>query len=31
VDHTQHNAIDPLIRNREFMPLLQRLLSIGTA
>jgi hypothetical protein len=31
VDHAQHNVIDPLIRNWEFMPLLQRLLSIGTA
>ena len=27
VDHAQHNAIDPLIRNRELMPLLERLLS----
>jgi hypothetical protein len=27
VDHAQHNAIDPLIRNRELMPLLERLLT----
>jgi pimeloyl-ACP methyl ester carboxylesterase len=29
VDYAQHNVIDPLIRQREFMPLLCRLLSTG--
>jgi hypothetical protein len=29
VDHAQHNVIDPLIRNRELMPLLERFLSSG--
>jgi hypothetical protein len=29
VDYAQHNAIDPLIRSRELMPLLARLLSTG--
>jgi pimeloyl-ACP methyl ester carboxylesterase len=27
VDYAQHNVLDPLIRNGEFLPLLQRLLS----
>jgi len=32
VDYAQHNVLDPLIRNGEFLPLLQRLLSTeGTA
>lgn len=29
VDYAQHNVIDPLIRNGELMPLLERLLSTG--
>jgi hypothetical protein len=27
VEHAQHNVVDPLVRNREFMSLLRRLLS----
>jgi hypothetical protein len=29
VDHAQHNTIEPLIRQRQLMPLLHRLLSAG--